>query len=164
MNRRLIVCALILSVLVLQTQNARSALCIASGAGRQLKQVHCAECIGTSPSAARPRPSTAPQRAQRIEQSASSVDRIALMQIPALIIPSQQNPRIIAPGANEQRRGTNHLGVVVLGVVVVGGLRIHLVVVGGIGADVMMTCADVMIPDTAVACVQICRSKESINM
>ena len=86
------------------------------------------------------------------------------MRIPALIIPSQQNPRIIAPGANEQRRGTNHLGVVVLGVVVVGGLRIHLVVVGGIGADVMMTCADVMIPDTAVACVQICRSKESINM
>jgi hypothetical protein len=86
------------------------------------------------------------------------------MWITAIIIASQQNPRIIAPGANEQRRGTNHLGVVVLGVVVVGGLRIHLVVVGGIGADVMMTCADVMIPDTAVACVQICRSKESINM
>ena len=125
MNRRLIVCALILSaILLLIPQNARSALCIASGAGRQLKH-HCAQCIGTSPSAARPRPSTAPQRAQRIEQSASSVDSIALMQIPALIIPSQQNPRIIAPGANEQRRGTNHLGVVVLGVVVVGGLRIH---------------------------------------
>ena len=164
MNRRLIVCALILSaILLLIPQNARSALCIASGAGRQLMH-HCAKCIGTIPSAARRRRCTAPQRAQRIEQSASSVDRIALMRIPALIIPSQQNPRIIAPGANEQRRGTNHFGVVVLGVVVVWGLRIHLVVVGGIGADVMMTCADVMIPDTAVACVQICRSKESINM
>ena len=164
MNRRLIVCALILSaILLLIPQNARSALCIASGAGRQLMH-RCAQCIGTTPSAARRRCSTAPTRAQRILHCAGFVAYIAPIRRIAVIIASQQNPRIIAPGANEQRRGTNHLGVVVLGVVVVGGLRIHLVVVGGIGADVMMTCADVMIPDTAVACVQICRSKESINM
>ena len=125
MNRRLIVCALILSaILLLIPQNARSALCIASGAGRQLMH-HCAKCIGNSPSAARRRSCSAPQRAQRIPQSASTVAHIALMRIVAIFIASQQYPQVIAPGANEQRRGTNHLGVVVLGVVVVGGLRIH---------------------------------------
>ena len=133
MNRRLIVGALILGAKkLLFPQNARFALCIASGAGRQ-KMHRCARCIGTFPSAARRRRSSAPSNTQMIIR-ACIVAHIALIRFFADIIDGNQYPRRIKAGVSEQRRGTTH------GVLVVGVLRHHQKALG----CPLIICADVM--------------------